>query len=52
MIAWFSLVWVANAYMSLFGRLRLDIKHEHIEIAASGMDLQLKEPLSIAAKIQ
>ena len=33
-IAGFSLVWVANMYMSLFGRLRLDIKREKVEIAA------------------
>ena len=32
-IAWFSLVWVGNVYMSLFNRLRLDIKHENVEIA-------------------
>jgi hypothetical protein len=32
MIAWFSLVWVANQYMSLFRRLRLDIKRENVEI--------------------
>ena len=32
-IAGFSLVWVANVYMSLFGRLRLDIKHEIVDIA-------------------
>jgi hypothetical protein len=32
-LALFSLVWVANAYMSLFGRLRLDIKEERLEIA-------------------
>jgi hypothetical protein len=31
-IAWFSLVWVANIYMSAFGRLRLDIKRERVEI--------------------
>jgi hypothetical protein len=31
-IAGFSLVWVANVYMSLFGRLRLDIKEEKVEI--------------------
>ena len=31
-LAGFSLVWIANLYMSLFGRLRLDIKHERIEI--------------------
>jgi hypothetical protein len=27
-------VWVANLYMSLFGRLRLDIKRERVEIEA------------------
>jgi hypothetical protein len=32
-IAFFSLVGVANMYMSLFGRLRVDIKHERVEIA-------------------
>ncbi len=33
LIGGFSLVWVANLYMSLFGRLRLDIKRERVEIA-------------------
>lgn len=33
LIAWFSLVWVANVYMSIFNRLRLDIKRENVEIA-------------------
>ena len=32
MLAWFALVWVANIYMSAFGRLRLDIKRENVEI--------------------
>ena len=32
LIAWFALVWVANVYMSLFVRLRLDIKRERVEI--------------------
>ena len=32
LIAWFSLVWIANIYMSAFGRLRLDIKRERVEI--------------------
>ena len=32
-IAWISCVWIANIYMSLFGRLRLDIKRERVEIA-------------------
>lgn len=31
-IAGFSLVWVANHYMSLFGRLRLGIKSERVDI--------------------
>jgi hypothetical protein len=34
LIAWFALVWVANIYVSLFGRLRLDIKRERVEIKA------------------
>ncbi|MEO8678118.1 MAG: hypothetical protein ABI665_03675 [Vicinamibacterales bacterium] len=33
MLAWFAVVWVANIYMSLFGRLRLDIKRERVEVA-------------------
>ncbi|CAN5901604.1 hypothetical protein BH11GEM2_BH11GEM2_39370 [soil metagenome] len=33
-IAGFSLVWIANVYMSLFGRLRLEIKFDGVEIAA------------------
>src|SRR5580704_5509386 len=32
LIAGFSLVWVANVYMSAFGRLRLDLKRERLEI--------------------
>jgi hypothetical protein len=31
-VAGFSLVWVANFYMSIFGRLRLDIREERLEI--------------------
>ena len=31
LVGWFSLVWVANQYMSLYNRLRLDIKGEKIE---------------------
>ena len=30
LLAGFSLVWIANVYMSLFGRLRIDIKKEKI----------------------
>lgn len=33
LIAWFAVVWIANVYMSAFNRLRLEIKHENVEIA-------------------
>jgi hypothetical protein len=32
LISWLALVWIANQYMSIFGRLRLDIKRERVEI--------------------
>lgn len=34
LLAFFALVWVANQYMSIYNRLRLDIKHEQVEITA------------------
>lgn len=34
LVSFFALVWVANVYMSAFGRLRLEIKHERVEIEA------------------
>ena len=41
----FSLVWIANGYMSLFGRLRLDIREERLEIEQlEAENLELKEP--------
>jgi hypothetical protein len=33
-ISGFALVWIANIYMNLYGRIRLDIKREQIEISA------------------
>ncbi len=32
LIAGFSLVWIANFYMAIFGRLRLEIKSQRLEI--------------------
>jgi len=32
LLSLFALVWIANQYMSVYNRLRLDIKHEKIEI--------------------
>jgi hypothetical protein len=39
LISLFSLVFVANLYMSFFGRLRLDIRHERVEIEAKEEEL-------------
>jgi hypothetical protein len=41
LIAGFSLVWVANVYMSLFARIRLEVKRERAQIkkVESGIDL-------------
>ena len=42
LLAWFTLVWLANVYMSLFGRLRLDIKRERVEIKVEEKEAELK----------
>jgi hypothetical protein len=34
LVAGFSLVWVANIYMSFFGRMRLEIREDRLTIAA------------------
>jgi hypothetical protein len=39
-ISGFALVWVANIYMNLYGRIRLDIKREQIEISAIREDIE------------
>ena len=41
LIAGFALVWTANIYMSIFARLRLDIKRERVEISAVEQDVEL-----------
>lgn len=43
LIAWFTLVWVANVYMSLFVRLRLDIKRERVEINVEEKEAHARE---------
>jgi hypothetical protein len=35
LIAGFSLVWLANVYMSFFGRMRLEIREDRLDIAAA-----------------
>lgn len=34
-ISFFALVWVANIYMNIYARVRLDIKKERVEIEAT-----------------
>ncbi len=46
LIAWFALVWVANFYMSLYNRLRLDIKHENVEIAVEQAVVEEKKAVA------
>jgi hypothetical protein len=38
LVAFLALVWVANQYMSVYNHLRLDIKHEQVEIRAKEED--------------
>ncbi len=38
-ISGFSLVWIANIYMSIYAHLRLDIKKERIDIKTEEKDL-------------
>ena len=44
LISGFSLVWVANLYMGIFGRLRLEIKRERVEIEEVLHDSGQKTP--------
>ena len=43
LVALFALVWVANQYMSIYNRLRLDIKHERLEIQAKQEDVEQRK---------
>ena len=51
LISGFALVWVANVYMNIYARIRLDIKRERVEIAVqektmSDVDAAASEPAS------
>lgn len=41
LVAGFALVWIANQYMSVYARLRLDIRRERVEI--KGVEHEVKE---------
>jgi len=42
LISLFALVWVANFYMAVFGNLRLDNRHERVEIQSKDLDVRSK----------
>lgn len=47
-VAWFAGVWIANFYMSLYNRLRLEIKHENVAIAVEQEALPATSPQAAA----
>ena len=51
-VAWFTLVWIANVYMSLFGRLRLDIKRERVELKAEELVVDRAETATAPADVK
>jgi hypothetical protein len=44
LVAFFGLVWVANFYINVFARVRLEIKKERVEIAVKEKDIAHSEP--------
>ena len=42
LVAWFAVVAVANLYMSLYGRLRVDIKSEGLEAKVKEQEIAIK----------
>ena len=44
LVSGFALVWVANLYMNIFGRIRLEIKRERVEINAEEQSLKSDRP--------
>ena len=51
-LAWFTVVWVANVYMSLFGRLRLDIKRERVETKVVEQVVEQAETGGVAENVK
>jgi hypothetical protein len=52
LIAWFAVVAIANLYMSLYGRLRVDIKSEGLEAKVKELEAKMKEKdLALKAQI-
>lgn len=43
LLGFFALVWIANQYISIYSRLRLDIQHERVEIKAEEQKIDRKK---------
>ncbi|HVO63716.1 MAG TPA: hypothetical protein VMT53_22525 [Terriglobales bacterium] len=43
LLSFFALVWIANLYMNIYARLRLDVTHERIEIKSQEKKLSKRE---------
>lgn len=52
LIGGFALVWVANQYMSLYGRLRLDIRKERVEIKEVEQQVEARESSGLKEDIE
>jgi hypothetical protein len=50
LISFFGLVWVANIYMNLYSRVRLDLKREKVEIEAQQKSNEILEPIQSAGR--
>ena len=49
LISLFALVWVANVYMNIYARVRLDLKRERVEIAAQEKTINDEKPVPLQA---
>jgi hypothetical protein len=43
LLSFFALVWIANVYMNIYARLRLDVTHERMEIKSQDMEIKSQE---------
>ena len=49
LVSLFALVWVANVYMNIYARVRLDIKKERVEIAVQEKTINQNEAVPVHA---
>ncbi len=43
LVSFFTLVWMANIYMGIFGQVKLGVRKERVEIKAIEKDVQVKD---------